>query len=120
NLSYTNITPPISGKLGLRQVDAGNMVRGSDTNGIAVITQVDPITALFTIPQDALPRVLARLKAGEKPPVEAWDREQKAMLAKGTLITADNQIDVTTGTVRLKAEFPNSDAKLFPNQFVNV
>ena len=119
-LSYTTITAPISGKVGLRLVDAGNMVRGSDTTGIAVLTQVDPITVLFTIPQDALPRVLARLKGGEKPPVEAWDREQKALLARGTLITADNQIDVTTGTVRLKAEFPNGDAKLFPNQFVNV
>jgi multidrug efflux system membrane fusion protein len=120
NLSYTRITAPQSGRLGLRQVDAGNMVRGSDTNGIAIITQVDPITVLFTIPQDNLPRVITRLKAGEKPGVEAWDREQKNLLAKGTLITIDNQIDVTTGTVRLKAEFPNGEGKLYPNQFVNV
>ena len=120
NLSYTRITAPIPGRLGLRQVDAGNMVRGSDANGIAVITQVDPITVLFTIPQDSLPRVLARLRAGEKPTVEAWDREQKNLLARGTLITADNQIDVATGTVRLKAEFPNSEGKLYPNQFVNI
>jgi multidrug efflux system membrane fusion protein len=119
-LSYTQIIAPISGRLGLRQVDAGNMVKGSDANGIAVITQVDPINVLFTIPQDTLPRVLARLKAGEKPPVEIWDREQKALLATGKLITTDNQIDVTTGTVKLKAEFPNPDGKLFPNQFVNV
>ena len=119
-LSYTRITAPIAGRLGLRQVDAGNMVRQSDTNGIAVITQVDPMGVLFTIPQDTLPRVLARLAAGEKPPVEAWDREQKVLLASGKLITTDNQIDVTTGTVRLKAEFPNSQGKLFPNQFVNV
>ncbi len=119
-LSYTQITAPIAGRLGLRQVDAGNMVKGSDTNGIAVITQVDPINVLFTIPQDSLPRVLARLKAGEKPPVEIWDREQKNVLANGKLITTDNQIDVTTGTVKLKAEFPNPDGKLFPNQFVNV
>jgi membrane fusion protein, multidrug efflux system len=120
NLSYTRITAPISGRTGLRQVDAGNMVRGSDANGIAVITQVDPITVLFTIPQDSLPRVLQRLRSGEKPQVEAWDREQKNLLSTGTLITADNQIDVTTGTVRLKAEFPNGDARLYPNQFVNV
>ena len=119
-LSYTRITAPISGRTGLRQVDAGNMVRGSDANGVAVITQVDPMGVVFTIPQDTLPRVLARLAAGDKPVVEAWDREQKAMLAKGTLITTDNQIDVTTGTVRLKAELPNKENKLFPNQFVNV
>jgi membrane fusion protein, multidrug efflux system len=119
-LSYTRIAAPISGRLGLRQVDAGNMVRGSDENGIAVITQVDPMGVMFTIPQDTLPRVLARLNAGEKPPVEAWDREQKNLLAKGALITTDNQIDVSTGTVRLKAQFPNKEGKLFPNQFVNV
>jgi multidrug efflux system membrane fusion protein len=119
-LSYARITAPIGGRLGLRQVDAGNMVRGSDATGIAVITQVDPISVLFTIPQDALPRVLARLDAGEKPAVEAWDREQKNLLARGTLVTADNQIDVATGTVKLKAQFPNREGKLFPNQFVNV
>jgi multidrug efflux system membrane fusion protein len=119
-LSYTRIVAPIAGRTGLRQVDPGNMVRGSDANGIAVITQLDPITVLFTIPQDVLPRVMARLNAGEKPPVEAWDRDQKNLLARGRLITADNVIDVTTGTVKLKAEFPNGQAKLFPNQFVNV
>jgi multidrug efflux system membrane fusion protein len=119
-LSYARITAPIGGRLGLRQVDPGNMVRGSDATGIAVITQVDPISVLFTIPQDALPRVLARLNAGEKPPVEAWDREQKNLLARGTLVTTDNQIDVATGTVKLKAQFPNREGKLFPNQFVNV
>jgi multidrug efflux system membrane fusion protein len=119
-LSYTQIVAPIAGRLGLRQVDAGNMVKGADANGIASITQVDPINVLFTIPQDTLPRVLARLKAGEKPPVEIWDREQKVLLANGKLITTDNQIDVTTGTIKLKAEFPNPDGKLFPNQFVNV
>ena len=119
-LSYARITAPISGRLGLRLVDPGNMVRGSDAAGIAVITQIDPISVIFTIPQDALPRVLARLNAGEKPPVEAWDREQKNLLAKGALVTTDNQIDVATGTVKLKAQFPNKEAKLFPNQFVNV
>lgn len=119
-LSYTRITAPISGRLGLRQVDAGNMVRGSDASGIAVITQVDPITVVFTIPQDNLPRVLARLRAGDKPAVEAWDREQKAVLARGELTSTDNQIDVATGTVKLKAQFANAEGKLFPNQFVNV
>jgi multidrug efflux system membrane fusion protein len=119
-LSYTHITAPIPGRLGLRQVDPGNMVHGSDPNGVVVITQVDPITVLFTIPQDNLPRVLARLAAGDKPAVEAWDRDQKNLLAKGLLITTDNQIDVATGTVKLKAQFPNGDNKLFPNQFVNV
>ncbi len=119
-LSYTRITAPIAGRLGLRQVDAGNQVRGSDANGIAVITQVDPISVVFTIPQDNLPRVLARLRAGDKPAVEAWDREQKTVLARGQLVSTDNQIDVATGTVKLKAQFSNTDGKLFPNQFVNV
>lgn len=119
-LSYTSITAPIGGRLGLRQVDAGNMVSGADATGIAVITQVDPISVVFTIPQDALPRVLDRLRAGDKPAVEAWDREQKAILAKGALVSTDNQIDVATGTVKLKAQFPNTALKLFPNQFVNV
>jgi multidrug efflux system membrane fusion protein len=119
-LSYARITAPIAGRLGLKQVDAGNMVRTSDASGIAVITQVDPMGVVFTIPQDTLPRVLARLAAGDKPPVQAWDREQKRLLASGRLITTDNQIDVATGTVRLKAEFPNAKGQLFPNQFVNV
>ncbi len=119
-LSYARISAPISGRLGLRVVEPGNMVRGSDAAGVAVITQVDPISVVFTIPQDTLPRVLARLNAGDKPAVEAWDREQKNLLAKGTLITTDNQIDVTTGTIKLKAQFPNREFKLFPNQFVNV
>jgi multidrug efflux system membrane fusion protein len=119
-LSYTRITAPIGGRLGLRQVDAGNIVRSSDANGIVVITQVQPIGVLFTIPQDVLPRVLARIRGGEKLPVEAWDRDQKAMLDRGTLVSTDNQIDVATGTVKLKAEMPNPQLKLFPNQFVNV
>ncbi len=119
-LSYTRITAPIAGQTGLRQVDAGNMVRASDTNGLVVLTQVDPITVLFTIPQDTLPRVLARLKKGDKPSVQAWDREQKNLLSTGSLLSTDNQIDVATGTVKLKAQFANADGKLFPNQFVNV
>jgi multidrug efflux system membrane fusion protein len=119
-LSYTHITAPVSGRVGLRLVDPGNQVHGSDPNGIAVITQLAPIAVLFTIPQDTLPRIMERLKAGDKPPVEAWDRDSKNMLAVGVLMTVDNQIDLTTGTVKLKAQFPNADVKLFPNQFVNV
>jgi multidrug efflux system membrane fusion protein len=119
-LSYTHITAPIGGRLGLRQVDEGNIVHSSDTNGVAVITQVNPIAVVFTIPQDTLPPVLTRLHKGEKPAVDAWDREQKELLSHGSLISTDNQIDVTTGTVKLKAEFPNPEGKLFPNQFVNV
>jgi multidrug efflux system membrane fusion protein len=120
NLSYTKVVAPIGGRVGLRLVDPGNQVRGSDSNGIATITQLDPISVLFTIPQDVLPRVMQRLNSGDKPPVEAWDRENKLVLAKGFLATTDNQIDVTTGTVKLRAQFPNPQGQLFPNQFVNV
>ena len=119
-LSYTRVAAPISGRLGLRQVDAGNIVRSADTLGLVVITQIDPITVVFTIPQDNLQRVLQRLKAGEKLGVDAWDREQKNKLAVGALITVDNQIDTATGTIKLKAQFPNPEGLLFPNQFVNV
>lgn len=119
-LSYTRVTAPIPGQLGLRQVDQGNIVRTGDANGIVVITQVNPITVLFTIPQDNLQTVLKRLQSGERIPVEAYDREQKVRLASGRLLTADNQIDTTTGTIKLKAQFPNDDNQLFPNQFVNV
>jgi len=119
-LSYTRITAPIGGRLGLRQVDAGNMVHSTDANGLVVITQVQPIGVIYTIPQDVLPAVLSRMRNGDKLPVEAWDRDQKEMLDRGTLVSTDNQIDVTTGTVKLKAEMPNPQLKLFPNQFVNV
>ena len=119
-LSYTRVTAPIPGRLGLRQVDAGNIVRSADPLGLVVITQIDPITVVFTIAQDNLQRVLQRLKAGEKLEVDAWDREQKNKLASGFLITVDNQIDAATGTIKLKAQFPNPDGLLFPNQFVNV
>ncbi len=119
-LSYTNITAPIGGRLGLKVVDPGNQVHQSDANGVATITQIDPMSVVFTIPQDALPKVTQRLNAGDRPLVEAWDREQKVLLAKGVLLTTDNQIDVTTGTVKLKAQFPNEKAAMFPNQFVNI
>jgi multidrug efflux system membrane fusion protein len=119
-LSYTRIVAPIAGRTGLRQVDPGNIVHQTDANGIVVITQVDPITVLYTIPQDALPRVLERMRANDKPAVQALDRDLKTVLASGSLLTTDNVIDVTTGTVKLKAQLPNSNGKLFPNQFVNV
>jgi multidrug efflux system membrane fusion protein len=123
-ITYSKVTAPIGGRLGLRQVDPGNVVRSSDANGLVVITQLQPVAAIFTIPQDSLPAVLKRLResASDKQPpvVEAWDRENRSRLASGTLITVDNQIDPTTGTVKLKAEFPNADGSLFANQFVNV
>ena len=119
-LTYARITAPIGGRLGLRQVDAGNIVHAGDANGMVVITQLQPISAVFTIPQDSLQVVLKRLQGKEKPPVEAWDRENKLRLASGTLITIDNVIDITTGTVKLKAQFANEDGALFANQFVNI
>ena len=119
-LTYSRITAPISGRLGLRLVDPGNMVHATDPGGLVVLTQLQPIGVVFTIPEDSLPPVLQRLSAGERLPVEAYDREQKKRLADGTLLTVDNQIDPTTGTLRLKAEFPNDDNALFPNQFVNA
>jgi len=119
-LTYSRITAPISGRLGLRLVDAGNIVRAGDANGLVVITQLQPITVIFTIPQDSLPGLMQRLRSGGKLPVEAYDREQKKKLAAGTLLSVDNQIDPTTGTIKLRAQFPNEDGSLFPNQFVNV
>ncbi len=119
-LVYCQITAPISGRVGLRLVDPGNIVHVTDTNGLVVITQLQPITVIFPIPEDSLPQVLARLKSGERLPVEAYDREMKQRLAVGSLLTVDNQIDPTTGTVRLKAIFSNEKNELFPNQFVNA
>ena len=119
-LTYTRIVAPISGRVGLRQVDPGNIVRAGDANGIVVITQLSPIAVVFPIPEDALPRVRKRLKAGDRIPVEVFDRAQKERLGRGRLLTVDNQIDAATGTIKLKAEFPNADDSLFPNQFVNV
>jgi membrane fusion protein, multidrug efflux system len=119
-LVYSRITAPISGRVGLRMVDPGNMVRANDMNGLLVITQLNPIAVVFTIPEDNLPAVLEGLKAGQHLTVDAFDREHKNKLATGTLLTVDNQIDPNTGTVRLKAVFPNEDSALFPNQFVNA
>lgn len=117
---YSRITAPVGGRIGLRVVDPGNIIHATDTTGLCVITQLEPITVVFTIPEDHLPPVLARLKAGERLPVEAYNREQSKKLATGVLLTIDNQIDTNTGTVRLKAEFANKDHGLFPNQFVNA
>jgi multidrug efflux system membrane fusion protein len=119
-LIYTRITAPISGRVGLRQVDPGNIIHASDQNGLVVITQLQPITVVFTIPEDNVRSVMKKLQAGEKLTVDAYDREGKVKLASGVLLTVDNQIDPTTGTVKLKAQFSNDDYSLFPNQFVNV
>ena len=119
-LTYSRVTAPIGGTVGLRQIDPGNVVKAADANGIVVIAQLQPISVVFPIPEDSLPRILRRLTTGEAIAVEAWDRDQKMKLATGKLLTADNQIDTTTGTVKLKAEFANADLALFPNQFVNV
>jgi membrane fusion protein, multidrug efflux system len=119
-ITYSRITAPINGRIGLRLVDPGNLVHANDANGLLVITQLQPITVIFTIAEDSLPAVLDKLKTGEPLTVEAFDRGQKRKLAKGTLLTVDNQIDPSTGTVRLKAVFPNDDDELFPNQFVNA
>jgi multidrug efflux system membrane fusion protein len=119
-LIYCRITAPITGRVGLRLVDVGNMVHAADTTGLLVITQVQPITLVFTLPEDNLPAVLARMKGKQQLTVAAFDREQKKLLATGTLQSIDNQIDPTTGTVKLKGIFANSDGALFPNQFVNA
>ena len=120
NLEYTKITSPIDGVVGLRQVDPGNIVHAADTTGLLVITQLQPIAVIFTIPEDSLPEVLKLTRGGQKLAVEAYDRAGAIHLASGSLLTVDNQIDPTTGTVKAKAVFDNKDNALFPNQFVNV
>ncbi len=119
-LSYCRITAPVSGRLGLRQVDLGNIVRASDQTGLVVITQLQPIAVVFSIPEDNLRAVMQRLRRNEKLAVDAYDRSDKVKLGSGTLLTVDNQIDPATGTVKLKAQFANEDYHLFPNQFANV
>jgi membrane fusion protein, multidrug efflux system len=120
NLQYAHISAPISGRAGLRQVDVGNYVTAGDANGIVVITQLQPITVVFPIPEDNVPALMQRLRAGATLPVTALNRDNTAQLATGTLITVDNQMDTTTGTVKLRAQFDNRDEQLFPNQFVNI
>jgi multidrug efflux system membrane fusion protein len=119
-LTYSRITSPISGRIGLRLVDAGNIVHATDTNGLLVITQLQPISVIFSLPQDQLPQVMAKLRAGVQLAVDAYDRDDTTKIATGILQTIDNQIDPTTGTYKLKSTFPNTDNSLFPNQFVNV
>ena len=118
-LDYSRITAPIAGRIGLRNVDRGNLVRAGDPNGLAVITQTQPIAVLFDIPEDDLPAVTARLRMASLP-VTAFNRDQSVKLAQGQLTAVDNRINSSTGMVRLKAEFPNRDGALFPNQFVNA
>jgi multidrug efflux system membrane fusion protein len=120
NLTFSRITAPISGRVGLRLVDLGNMVRATDPNGLAVIAPIQPINVVFTIPADNIQKVMSQSHKGVHLQVEAWDRDLKARLATGSLAAIDNQVDTTTGTVRLKALFANDDASLFPNQFVNA
>jgi multidrug efflux system membrane fusion protein len=119
-LTYSRVTAPIGGRVGLRRVDVGNVVHANDENGLLVITQVQPITVLFTVPEDDLRAVLERSGGDRKLVVEAYDRAGQKQLATGTLESTDNQIDPSTGTARLKAVFDNTDQALFPNQFVNV
>ena len=120
NLQFSEVRAPISGRLGLRKVDVGNFINASDTTGLVVITQVQPISVLFSLPEQQLPLIRQQLNSGKSLPVEALDRNQSQQLAVGELATLDNQIDLSTGTLKLKARFANSDKALFPNQFVNV
>jgi len=120
NLTYAKVVAPITGVVGLRQVDPGNIVHASDANGMIVITQLQPISVLFTIPEDNLPQVTQKLRAGAHLPVDAYNRDNSKKIASGTLVTLDNQIDSTTGTSKLKAVFKNTDNALFPQQFVNI
>jgi multidrug efflux system membrane fusion protein len=119
-LDWTRVTAPVPGRIGLRQIDAGNLVKTADANGLASIAQTAPISVLFSVPEAHLPAIRARLASKADVPVQAWDRERRQMLAQGRLLTTDNQIDPATGSIRLKAGFANADQTLFPNQFVNA
>ena len=120
NLVYSRITAPIAGRVGLRLVDAGNIVHATDTNGLVTIAPIQPINVVFSVPADNIQQVLSQNAKNSKLPVEAWDRDLKTRIATGTLAAIDNQVDPATGTVRLKALFANADRALFPNQFVNA
>ena len=120
NLDFTQIRAPISGRIGLRQLDVGNLVAANDTNALVVITQTKPITVNFTLPEKDLADVISHYRNGDKLPVEAWDRGDVKMQARGVLASIDNQIDITTGTLKFKARFDNQNESLFPNQFVNA
>jgi multidrug efflux system membrane fusion protein len=120
NLVYTRIASPVNGRVGIRQVDPGNIVNTSDTNGIVVVTTLQPISAIFTLPEDNIPSVLQHAAKNPALPVEAWDRENTHMLETGTLSSVDNEVDTSTGTFKLRAQFANPDNLLFPSQFINV
>jgi membrane fusion protein, multidrug efflux system len=120
NLDYTRIVSPIDGRIGLRPVDPGNYVQANDANGVAVVTQIAPITVVFTLPSSELQPVLKRFRAGEDLPVIAYDNDRAHPLGEGRLVAIDNQIDAGTGTVKLRALFPNADERLYPNLFVNA
>jgi multidrug efflux system membrane fusion protein len=120
NLTYAHITAPVSGRAGLRQVDLGNYVTPGDANGIVVITQLQPISAIFPIPEDNVPALMRRVHSGDTLRVDAYDRSNTMLLASGSLQTVDNELDTTTGTLKLRAAFDNKDEQLFPNQFVNI
>jgi multidrug efflux system membrane fusion protein len=120
NLQYTHIVAAIGGRAGLRQVDVGNYVTPGDASGIVVITQLQPITAIFPVPEDSVPALMQRVRGGAILQVEASNRSNTTLLSTGTLVTVDNQMDTTTGTVKLRASFDNHDQLLFPNQFVNI
>jgi multidrug efflux system membrane fusion protein len=120
NLTYTHITAPITGRIGLRLVDPGNIVHASDANGLLVITQIQPISVIFTIAEDQLPVVVQKMNAGQRLVAYAYSRDMSTRIATGSLTTLDNEIDPSTGTLKLRATFDNTDSSLFPNQFVNV
>lgn len=119
-LSYTRITAPIAGRLGFRQADTGNMLRASDANGLVTLTQTQPIALVFAVPETQIRRLRTALNRKEALPVSVWDRDFRQPLGEGRVVTMDNAIDASTGTIKVKAEFPNTDGSLFPNQFVNV
>ena len=120
NLTYCHVTAPVTGRVGLRQVNVGNYVQTADTGGLVVITQSSPISVIFSLPEDDIPQVLKRVNAGAKLPVTLYDRDNAAQVAEGALTAVDNMVNTTTGTVQLRAVFQNSDGRLFPNDFVNV
>ena len=120
NLVYTHIVAPVTGRVGLRQVDQGNYVTSGDANGIVLINQLQPITVIFSIPEDNVSAVMKRVQSGVAMPVEAFDRTNATKIADGRLLTVDNSIDITTGTIKLRGQFDNTDLSLFPNQFVNI
>jgi len=120
NLAFCHIISPVTGRVGLRQVDAGNYVTPNETNGLVVVTQLQPISVIFTLPEDDLPQIMQRLGLGVTLPVTVYDRNDTIQLGTGNLVAVDTQIDTTTGTVKLRAQFANADNALFPNQFVNA